>query len=156
MRHGPSGGDNWLEGFVPYQIYRITNSLNQRLRKRLRRQPMSVSRWRVLGVLRAHGTLTINAIAELAAMEQPTVSRTVTQLVRDGLVSRRASQEDSRYIEVSLNQAGLRAFESVYPIAAEHQTTALRGFSQAEVEKLSGFLQRIQDNILAHRPGEAP
>lgn len=156
MSHGPSGGDNWLEGFVPYQIYRITNSLNQRLRKRLRRQPMSVSRWRVLGVLRAHGTLTINAIAELAAMEQPTVSRTVTQLVRDGLVSRRASQEDSRYIEVSLNQAGLRAFESVYPIAAEHQTTALRGFSQAEVEKLSGFLQRIQDNILAHRPGEAP
>ncbi len=156
MRQTRSGGDNWLEGFVPYQIYRITNSLNQRLRKRLRRQPMSVSRWRVLGVLRAHGTLTINAIAELAAMEQPTVSRTVTQLVRDGLVSRRASQEDSRYIEVSLNQAGLRAFESVYPIAAEHQTTALRGFSQAEVEKLSGFLQRIQDNILAHRPGEAP
>ena len=156
MRQTRSGGDNWLEGFVPYQIYRITNSLNRRLRKRLRRQPMSVSRWRVLGVLRAHGTLTINAIAELAAMEQPTVSRTVTQLVRDGLVSRRASQEDSRYIEVSLNQAGLRAFESVYPIAAEHQTTALRGFSQAEVEKLSGFLQRIQDNILADRPGEAP
>lgn len=156
MRQTRSGGDNWLEGFVPYQIYRITNSLNRRLRKRLRRQPMSVSRWRVLGVLRAHGTLTINAIAELAAMEQPTVSRTVTGLVRDGLVSRRAAQEDSRYIQVSLTRAGQRAFEAVYPIAAEHQTTALRGFSQAEVEKLSGFLQRIQDNILADRPGEAP
>ncbi len=143
-------GDNWLDGFVPYQIYRITNSLNQRLRKRLRRQPISVSRWRVLGVLRAQGTLTINAIAQLAAMEQPTVSRTVTQLVRDGLVSRQAAKQDSRYIEVSLTRAGQRAFDSVYPIAVEHQTTALQGFSATEIEKLSAFLQRIQDNILAN------
>lgn len=143
-------GDNWLDGFVPYQIYRITNSLNQRLRKRLRRQPISVSRWRVLGVLRAQGTLTINAIAQLAAMEQPTVSRTVTQLVRDGLVSRQAAKQDSRYIEVSLTRAGQRAFDAVYPIAVEHQTTALQGFSATEIEKLSAFLQRIQDNILAN------
>lgn len=143
-------GDNWLDGFVPYQIYRITNSLNQRLRKRLRRQPISVSRWRVLGVLRAQGTLTINAIAQLAAMEQPTVSRTVTQLVRDGLVSRQAAKQDSRYIEVSLTRAGQRAFDAVYPIAVEHQTTALQGFSATEIEELSAFLQRIQDNILAN------
>lgn len=142
-------GDNWLDGFVPYQIYRITNSLNQRLRKRLRREPISVSRWRVLSVLRAHGTLTINAIAELAAMEQPTVSRTVTQLVRDGLVSRRTAKTDSRYTEVSLTRAGQRAFEAVYPIAVEHQTTALKGFSDKEIRHLSELLQRIQNNILA-------
>jgi DNA-binding MarR family transcriptional regulator len=140
-------GDNWLDGFVPYQIYRITNSLNQRLRSRLRRLPVSISRWRVLGVLRAHGKLTINAIAEAAAMEQPTVSRTVTQLVRDGLVARRAAPRDSRYVEVSLTRSGERAFEAVYPIAVEHQTMALRGFSAAEVRQLQGFLTRIQHNV---------
>ena len=148
-------GDNWLDGFVPYQIYRITNRLNQRLRTRLRRLPISISRWRVLGVLRAHGTLTINSIAELAAMEQPTVSRTVTQLVQDGLVYRRAAKRDSRYMEVSLTRAGQRAFEAVYPIAIEHQTTALNGFSRAEIEALSGLLQRIQENIAADR-GDTP
>ena len=137
-------GDNWLDGFVPYQIYRITNSLNQRLRARM---PISVSRWRVLGVLRANGTLTINEIAECAAMEQPTVSRTVTRLVRDGLVLRRAAKQDSRYMEVSLTAAGQRVFDTVYPIAVEHQTNALRGFSKSELATLQAYLQRIQQNI---------
>lgn len=142
-------GDNWLDGFVPYQIYRITNSLNQRLRARLRRLPMSLSRWRVLGVLQANGTLTINAIADLAAMEQPTVSRTVTQLVRQKLVSRRAASTDSRFSEVSLTRAGQEAFEAIHPIATEHQTVALRGFNKSEIRTLRAYLQRIQDNIAA-------
>jgi len=138
-------GDNWLDGFVPYQIYRITNSLNQRLRARLRRMPISVSRWRVLGVLRANGTLTINEIAECAAMEQPTVSRTVTRLVRDSLVSRRAAKQDSRYMEVN----------TVYPIAVEHQTNALRGFSKSELATLQAYLQRIQQNIASDSETQA-
>lgn len=145
-----NGGDDWLDGFVPYQLYRITNHLNQRLRARLRRLPISVSRWRVLGVLRARGTLTINAIAEHAAMEQPTVSRTVARLVEEGLVSRRAAKRDSRYMEVRLTAAGHRAFEAIYPIAVEHQTDALRGFSSAERSALQRYLKRIHHNIGAN------
>ncbi len=148
-------GDNWLEGFVPYQLYRITNTLNQRLRSRLRGESISLSRWRVLGVLRAAGTLTINEIADRTAMEQPTVSRTVTRLVRDGLLSRRASRQDSRFVEVSLTEAGRRAFEAIYPLAAQHQATALRGFSEAELETLRSFLRRIQHNITEENERQA-
>ena len=142
-----NSGDNWLEAFVPYKIYRISNSLNQRLRARLRELPMSLSRWRVLSVLRSNGTLTINTIAEQAAMEQPTVSRTVTQLVHLKLVSRRAAASDSRFSEVSLTAAGNQAFEAIYPIATEHQTVALQGFSKTEIKTLHLYLQRIQANI---------
>ena len=147
-------GNRWLEDYVPYQIYRITNRLNQRLRTRLHRQPISVSRWRVLGVLRAGGTLTINEIAEMAVMEQPTVSRTVDRLVRDGLVSRQAAKRDSRYVEVSLTEAGKKAFKAISPIAVEHQTKALRGFSESEVAKLSDFLHRIHENIYVEADDE--
>lgn len=142
-------GDNWLEGYVPYQIYRITNTLNQRLRARLRSLPISVSRWRVLGVLRARGTLTINEIAEYAAMEQPTVSRTVKRLVTDGLVSRRAARQDSRFMQIKLTANGQHAFEAIYPIAEEHQAMALNGFSKADLKALQGYLHRIQQNIEA-------
>ncbi len=144
---GRRDGGNWLEDFVPYQLYRITNALNQRLRSRLREESISLSRWRVLGVLRAAGTLTINEIAQRTAMEQPTVSRTVTRLVRDGLASRRASTQDSRFVDVSLTEDGQRAFEAIYPLAARHQASALRGFSEAELETLRAFLRRIQHNI---------
>ncbi len=146
-RKRKQAGDRWLDGFVPYQLYRISNSLNQRLRSRLRRGSMSLSRWRVLAVLRAFGTLSINEIAELTVMEQPTVSRTVSHLVRDGLVDRRAAQQDSRFMEVSLTPAGHRTFENIYPVAVAHQTTALEGFSDSEIDALRTFLRRIQTNL---------
>lgn len=147
-------GNKWLEDYVPYQIYRITNRLNQRLRTRLHRHPISISRWRVLGVLRAGGTLTINEIAEMAVMEQPTVSRTVDRLVHDGLVSRRAAKRDSRYVEVSLTDAGKKAFKTIYPIAVEHQTQALHDFTKSEIALLGDFLHRIQQNIDAEADTE--
>lgn len=147
MSSDRNGGDNWLDGFVPYQLYRITNNLTQRLRARLREQPVSISHWRVLSGLRARGTLTINEIAELTAMEQPTVSRVVTRLVEDGLVSRRASSRDSRFMEITLTEQGHGAFDEIYPIAQQHQDAALQGLSAAEIDTLQTLLLRIQKNI---------
>jgi len=50
-------------------------------------------------------------------------------------------------MEVSLTAAGQRVFDTVYPIAVEHQTNALRGFSKSELTTLQAYLQRIQQNI---------
>ena len=68
-------GDNWIEAFVPYRLYRATNRLNAKLLGKLKSQRINPSQWRVLSVLRAYGTLNIGQIAEVTLMEQPTVSR---------------------------------------------------------------------------------
>lgn len=142
-------GDQWLRDFIPYQLYRITNQLNRRLRKRLRRSHINVGRWRVLGVLKAHGKQTMSEVVERTVMEQPTASRIVGQLVKEGLVDREMSLKDSRFVHVQLTKAGEAAFREIYPIAVEHQTRALRGFSDAEIETLREFLARIQHNVEA-------
>jgi len=140
-------GDKWLHDFVPYLIYRITNQLNQRLRGRLRKSGINISRWRVLSVLRAHGELTLGRIVDLTAMDQPAVSRVVAQLEEEGLALRQVSIVDSRFVHVSLTPAGDAAFREVYPTAQKHQEQALSGFSRKEFDTLKLFLQRIQENI---------
>ena len=148
-RPGQQRGDRWLRDFVPYQLYRITNQLNRRLRRRLRRSHINIGRWRVLGVLKAHGEQTMSEVVERTVMEQPTASRIVAQLVKEGLVDREMSQQDSRFVHVKLTKAGEAAFREIYPIAVEHQTRALRDFSKAEIATLMEFLERIQHNVEA-------
>jgi DNA-binding MarR family transcriptional regulator len=108
-----------------------------------------MARWRVLAVLRAYGKLNLGRIVDLTAMEQPSISRIVTQLEREGLAKRKVSTEDSRVVYVSLTAAGEKAFKEIYPTAQRHQKRALSGFSEKEIDTLTKYLQRIQDNIEA-------
>lgn len=144
-------GNNWLSDYLPYQLYRLTNRLNQRLQARLRNQGIKPSRWRVMSVLRSCGTLTIGKIAEHTLMEQPTVSRVITQLENDGLVIRQVSVGDSRATEVSLTPAGIAKLDAIVPNAYHHEHQALAGLSRAELAVLRSILGRIERNIDFHQ-----
>jgi len=140
-------GDKWLRTFLPYLLYRTSSQLNRIIRTRLRKSGVNLARWRVLAVLRAYGKLNLSRIVELTVMEQPSISRIVTQLEREGLARREVSTEDSRVVYVSLTAAGEKAFKEIYPAAQRHQRRALSGFTDKEIDKLTDFLRRIQDNI---------
>ncbi len=140
-------GNGWLEDFTPYLLYRVVNRVNNRLLARLKSLDISPSQWRVLSVLRSHGTLTIGKIVEHTLMEQPTVSRVIDQLEKDDLARRRPAPGDSRMIEVFLTPRGVDAFEQILPAARRHEKIAMEGFSAREVETLRDFLVRLENNI---------
>jgi DNA-binding MarR family transcriptional regulator len=140
---------HWLGKFVPYLIYRITGHLNRRLRKELGRSGINIARWRVLAVLEDHGRINISRIAKHTLMEQPTVTRVVDQLEREGLAARETAGGDFRVVEVALTRAGKAAFKKIYPIALRHQQLALEGFKPHEIKDLIAYLERIQNNIVS-------
>lgn len=140
-------GDRWLDDFVPYQLYRVTNKLNARLLNRLRAMHINPSQWRVLSVLKAHGAMSINDIVAATIIAQPTVSRVVTRLERAGKVMRRAASHDSRVVEISLTAEGVAAFRQIVPAALRHQDLAFRGISRKDVSQLVRTLMLIERNI---------
>ena len=140
-------GNSWLDDFVPYQLYRVTNKLNARLLKRLKSMRINSSQWRVLSVLRAYGPMSIGRIVETTLMEQPTTSRVVAQLERVGHVKRRLSDLDSRVAEISITAAGLAAFEGIVPAALKHQSLAFQNISAIETAQLVETLRKIEKNI---------
>ena len=140
-------GNGWLDDFVPYQLYRVTNKLNARLLKRLKSMRINSSQWRVLSVLRAYGPMSIGGIVETTLMEQPTTSRVVAQLEREGHVGRRLSDRDSRVAEIWITAAGLQAFEHIVPAALKHQSLAFQNVSAKETAQLVATLRKIEKNI---------
>jgi MarR family transcriptional regulator, organic hydroperoxide resistance regulator len=139
--------NRWLDDFVPYQLYRVTNKLNARLLKRLKSMRINSSQWRVLSVLRAYGPMSIGGIVETTLMEQPTTSRVVAQLERVGHVRRKLSDRDSRVAEISITAAGLQAFEGIVPAALKHQSLAFQNVSAKETAQLVETLRKIENNI---------
>lgn len=145
---GPvEAGDNWIEDFVPYRLYRVTNRLNAKLLGKLKTIRINPSQWRVLSVLRAYGVLNIGQIADLTLMEQPTVSRVVAQLEAKGNLRRRPSSADARVTEVALTGKGVTAFEAIIPTAMRHQQQAFEGFSAKELDTLKRLLAKVEKNI---------
>ena len=140
-------GNRWLDDFVPYQLYRVTNKLNARLLKRLKSIRINTSQWRVLSVLRAYGPMSIGRIVETTLMEQPTTSRVVAQLERVGHVARRLSEHDSRVAEISITAAGMQAFEGVVPASLKHQSLAFQNIGAREIAQLVETLRKIEKNI---------
>ena len=98
-------------------------------------------------MLQDNGRMNMSQIVEHTIIEQPTVSRIVDQLEREGLAFRETCDKDSRFVQVMLTQAGEQAFGEIYPLANKHQEMALQGFTQQEINTLIGFLERIQNNI---------
>jgi DNA-binding MarR family transcriptional regulator len=142
-----SEGDRWIDSFVPYQLYRVTNRLNAKLMGRLKLSQITPSQWRVLSVLKAYGRLSVGRIVDYTLMEQPTVSRVVAQLEEDGHVARRWSESDSRVMEVTLTRMGAAAFDDIHPTALRHQELAFKGFSEDDIATLCALLGRVEQNL---------
>jgi DNA-binding MarR family transcriptional regulator len=140
-------GDRWLDSYLPYQLYRVTNRLNVRLQGRMRALDINLSQWRILSVLHSSGTLSISGIVEQTLMEQPTVSRVVVQLEKDGMVERRVSSEDSRMIDITLTPKGAETFTSIRQSAYAHERIALEGLPPETLDLFRETLRRIESNI---------
>jgi DNA-binding MarR family transcriptional regulator len=82
-------------------------------------------------------------LAEAVCSDPSTVSRQVAQLVRLGLVERRADPEDGRATLLAATAEGLRVFEENRRRRNEHIARMLAGWSDADREALADLLGRF-------------
>lgn len=59
------------------------------------------------------GNISLNELAELLGLENSTMSRTVNNLVTNGLVKRDINAKDRRYVTISLTERGKEVFEDI-------------------------------------------
>lgn len=59
------------------------------------------------------GALSLNEVADLLNLDKSTVSRTVDNLVNQGLLTRKNDAEDRRYIQIVLTEKGRLLFEQI-------------------------------------------
>jgi MarR family transcriptional regulator, transcriptional regulator for hemolysin len=111
--------------------------------RRLKPAGLSSGQMPVLFALACGAALTQKALAELAAIEQPTMAATLARMERDGLVERRRDPTDGRSALVSLTPKAIEKAEALEAAIASVNDAALADLDEAERALFLTMLERM-------------
>ena len=116
------------------------NAIDRRLR------PLGISRsnWRILAMLNLHGELNQGRLAELLAVEGPTVVRLIDKLERDGLVERVLDPSDRRVRNIRLTPAGKKSMKPIQDIIEQFRVDVFAQVGDKNLEQAIRFLNAVR------------
>src|SRR5215207_39514 len=97
----------------------------------------------VFFALQDGGAMTQKELAQLAAVEQPTMANTLNRMERDGLVVRTPDPNDRRSARVSLTPLGRERTVGAFKAAVEVNGIATDALKPEEREAFYGMMRRI-------------
>jgi DNA-binding MarR family transcriptional regulator len=109
----------------------------------------------VLATLEVAGPSRLSAIAEALTVDASTLSRQVTQLEADGLVERSRDASDGRAVLLSLSTRGSARLQRAREVRLAGLAEALRDWSDADLHRFAGFLDRCTRDLLEHSESAA-
>ncbi|MFD1795181.1 winged helix-turn-helix transcriptional regulator [Paracoccus aurantiacus] len=136
-----------LEGMPSFLLNHIVHQYHQILQSRLRSVGVSTLKMRVIISLRIYGQLTVSELCSYAIAEQPTMSRALESLDKQGFVERQVGAEDSRLRLVSLTDAGRRIFERIEPEISQLNDSMTAGLPPEERTAFLGALRHVLGNL---------
>lgn len=127
---------------------RASHSLSLEFGSILRRSGVSVGVWRVLATLSGHSGETVTGLADACLLQQPTMTKLLDRMVRDGLVRRQPDLRDRRVVRVHITPLGESMVADLLVEAKRHEAEVLARHPQIEEKQLKsllrGMIQRPQ------------
>lgn len=124
-------GDPPAEPFLPDLLARASHALAQGFAGELRRRGASFPVWRVLAALHASPGLTVTALAGACLLQQPTATKLLDRMARDGLVARAPDARDRRVVRVALTPEGQAKAAELVAAAERYEARVLARHPQA-------------------------
>lgn len=135
---------------IGFRIARLPHLWRSILDRRLAPLGLTQTRWVTLYHLWRLGDGQPQCdLARAIGVEAPSLVRTLSQLESQGLVERRACNSDRRSKRVHLTDAAMPLLEQIDNVAKEARKEMFEGLSEADLEQLGEWLERIEQNGLA-------
>ncbi|KQT45260.1 MarR family transcriptional regulator [Aureimonas sp. Leaf454] len=103
----------------------------------------------VLLALGADDGLSLRDLATRLSVRPPTITKTVSRLVLQGILEKRASATDARQSHAFLTEKGQALLQEVRAAQKAVEREALKGLSDKERKTLRKLLQRVERNLSA-------
>ena len=136
-----------LDRHVFFWLTQVTAARDLQLASALKQFGMRVPEWRALAALYARRRCTMSELAELAAIDRTTLTRTVDRMEQARWLTRVTDGEDMRVTRLSLSGIGQRLFARIWPRVEQLNRAAIAGLSPEAVETLRGTLAQIKRNL---------
>lgn len=135
-----------LEQRVSYRLARLHVKLNAQATRILRRHGgLTLVQWRVLVMLNAFTETTAGQVARMTRFDKALISRTVTSLIRAGLVKARLDDSDQRRQLLSMTAPGARVFDAAAPHMYARQDALLESMDATQREVMFDALDRLEE-----------
>ena len=137
------GTGNFVEGYLLYLLARVSHVLSGEFHQQLRRRSVAVPVWRVLASLSGSKGETVTGLAEVCLLQQPTMTKLLDRMVRDGLVTRSQDARDRRVVRVALTPRGETLAAELIGAARQHEANVLTRFPEMETANLKTVLRSV-------------
>ena len=143
----PQAPDRQYAGpFLPDLLARASHALVQGFAEELRKRGTSVPVWRMLAALHDRPGQTVTGLAEASLLQQPTMTKLLDRMARDGMVARTPDSRDRRVVRVALTPDGQAKAAELVAAAARYEAEVLARYPEAE------GIKAVLRDIIA-RPG---
>ncbi len=135
-----------LNSRIGYNLYRTGMLFRREGLRFLKQYGITPEQWQVLMILSARGGQTQKQICECTLQDAPTLSRTISRMIRDGLVTASKSKKDRRAVEIKLAKKGLSLVKKSVKSSRvyEHTDKLLSGFDEEKKKKLIELLNELR------------
>jgi DNA-binding MarR family transcriptional regulator len=112
------------------------------LHRRIRPLGLSPGQFPALVALWAKEGRTQKELVDLLDIEQATLANTLSRMERDGLITRRPSEEDGRVQEIFMTERARALEAEAIGSALAQNAEALAGFTDAEKDQFLSYMRR--------------
>lgn len=137
-----------LNAFI--KLMRATESINNRLNRKLSEAGLTVSQFGVLEALLHLGPLNQKALAEKLLKSGGNITLVIDNLEKNGWVERHQDPEDRRSMLIYLTSEGESFISSYFPQHLEHIISEFDVLTDAEIEELGNICKKLGLKVGAH------
>jgi DNA-binding MarR family transcriptional regulator len=130
-----------------YLLFLTARHRDLELDKVLAQTGLNVARWRTIAVIRRIENCTMSQLSRFAAVDRTTLTRSVDQLVAQGLVERWTPNRDRRLINLALSEAGLKVYDRAVQAMIASNAGSLEGVAEADLRIASRTLRSVLKNL---------
>jgi DNA-binding MarR family transcriptional regulator len=142
----PRPARRFVDDYLLSLLARASHVVSAEFHARLRARGVGVPVWRVLATLSGlpkDGGETVTGLAGACLLQQPTMTKVLDRMERDGLVRRHADARDRRVVRLTLTPRGEGMVADLLAAARAHEAEVLACHPPAEVEAIKSLLRDL-------------
>lgn len=138
-----SAQGRFVDDYLLYLMARASHAISAEFHGTLRRAGIQVPVWRVLASLAGSSGETVTGLAEACLLQQPTMTKLLDRMVRDGLVKRMPDARDRRVVRIVMTPRGEAMVRDLLVTAKTHEAELLSRFPDINAQRLKELLRSM-------------
>ena len=130
-----------LDAFI--KLNRASESLNSRLSTQLNEWNLTVSQFGALEALYHLGPMNLSELSQKLLKSGGNITMVADNLEKRGLLVRKRSKTDRRYVKVELTYEGNNLIESIFPEHVTNIVNEMNALDPGEQEELSRLCKKL-------------